>query len=79
MESNLLYSPLNIIRGISKAGDIAEERWASLNKDPVQKPILLPTMPTLHSTNTKYKISFTIFDKLLESCLISINPVQTRS
>lgn len=46
MESNLLYNPLNVIKGNNRAGAIAEDLWASLKSDPVQKPILLPTKDT---------------------------------
>ena len=51
MSFSLLYKPLNIIRGNNKAGDIALAFWASLNSDPVIKPILFPTNPKTHKVS----------------------------
>ncbi len=53
MKSNLLYNPLNFIKGNNRAGAIAEDLWASLKSDPVQKPMLLPTNDTKLRTIAK--------------------------
>lgn len=51
---SLLYNPLKVMRGKSKAGAIALALCASLNNEPVIKPILFPTKPSTHKINAEY-------------------------
>ena len=43
IEFNLLYNPLNIIKGNNRAGAKELALLSSLNNAPVKNPILLPT------------------------------------
>lgn len=58
IESNLLYKPLNIINGISKAGAMAVDFCASLKSEPVHNPILLPTKATEQRVRAKLQYNY---------------------